>query len=553
MKSIEIFLPPSRIERHLKEGSWPGFTIPALAQRGLRAFPDKTFIVDSRRRVTYREFDLMAKKISLNLLQAGVTKGDIVGVGLPNRAEFLAMMVAANQIGAVYAPFSYQFREADLGFFVPFVEPAAVAIPFQFRGFEYLPVYKALRDKVPSLRHILVSDAPQDNLGDGVFSLDKVLQQPIDYDYAEDCLQRYRPSPLDLCAIQLTSGTTGKPKGAMHLHETWISSALHQWWQLGVRPEDIMLNVHPLFGAAGLTHTSAMMYFKASMVFMDRFTAPEALELMQREKVSILVGVAAHFIDLLNCPDFDRYDLSSLRLVFSAGGPVAGALGRELERRTKCRVSLIWGCSETKGGSQTLLTDEDEVRLDTVGRPVPYVNLRTVDAAGKDVPPGEAGEIWVNGCSNFVGYFKDPELTREKVEDGWYKTGDVGVRDKRGNLTITGRMQDMILRGAENIYPRELEELLAKHPNIKDVAVVAAPHERLGEIACAYVIPRAGQSIVLDDIVSFLKGKIQVHKIPERLEVVQEFPRTDAGKVMKDKLKEDVNRKVQKERAAPKP
>ena len=549
MKSIDILLPPARIEKHTNEGSWLGFTLSDLLQRAVNAFPDKTFIVDSRRRVTYREFDLMTKKLSLSLLQTGVKKGDIVGVGLPNRVEYLATVLATTRIGAIYVPFSYQFREADLEFFLSFVEPVAVVAPFEFRGFEYLPVYKALREKVRSLKHILVTDAPSEALGEGILSLDEIFQRPLDHDRTEDYLKPLHPSSLDLCVIQLTSGTTGKPKGVMHIHETWISSAVHQWAQLAVRPDDILLNLHPLFGAASLTHTTAMLHNKAGIVFMDRFRGEEALKLMEREKVTILAGVAAHFIDMLNVPDFETYDLSSLRLAFSAGGPVAGAVAKEVEKRMKCRVSLIWGTSEIKGGTQTLLTDEDDIRLGTVGRPVPYMDIMIVGAAGEELPPGQPGEVWVKGCSSFVGYFKDLDRTQETTKDGWFKTDDVGIMDEHRNLTITGRMQDMILRGGENIYPREIEELLAQHPKIQEAAVVGVPDKRLGEMACAYVVLRTGETMILEDIVSFLKGKIQPHKIPERLEIAEEFPRTDAGKVLKDKLREDVCNKLRKEKA----
>jgi len=285
------------------------------------------------------------------------------------------------------------------------------------------------------------------------------------------------------------------------------------------------------------------------VITMDRFSGEEALKLVEKERVTLIGGVAAHLIDMLNAPNFNKYDLSSLRLVYSVGGPVTAALAREVEERMNCRINLLWGSSEATGHTQTLLTDSDEIRLSTVGRPVPHMEVKAIDAEGRDVPLGEVGELLVRGPNNFVGYYNNPKLNEETInKDGWFRTGDLGIFDKNGNLRIVGRVKDMILRGGENIYSREIEELLAKHPKVKDVAIVGAPHERLGEIVCACVIPRVGEILTLDGVISFLKGKIEIHKVPERVEVMDRFPMTDAGKVIKAKLREIINDKIRKEK-----
>lgn len=554
MKTNEIYLSAERIDRHIREGSWPGLLWSDLAERAARAFPNKTACIDARGRYTYTQFTDMVNKISLALIEAGVGRGDVVGVGLASSAEYMASVLGITQIGGVYVPFSYQFREADLEPLAGFTEPAAVIVPFEFRGFQYIPMYHSLQKKLKgNPKTILVSGAPAGTAGGDVVSLDDVLKKPLDAAYAADYLRRTRPSPMDLAAIQFTSGTTGRPKGAMHTHDTWISGAIWQWGQLAVRPDDIMMNLHPLFGAAGLTHTTAMLYNKSTIIFPDKFDPEDALRTMEKEEATILVGVAAHFIDILNHPNFGKYDLSHLRLCYSVGGPVTSTLAKQVEEKMGCRISLLWGASEFKGGTQTLLTDHDDTRLTTVGRVVPYMEIKAVDPSGKEVPNGQPGELLARGCSSFVGYYKDPDITKSCVDaEGWFHTGDVGVFDKLGNLTVTGRIKDMISRGGEKIYPKDIEDLLAAHPRIKDCAIVAAPHPRLGEMACAYIIPKKpGDCLTVEDLLTFLKGKIQTHKIPERVEMTDLFPKTDAGKVIKDKLKADVRAKMVKEGKIP--
>ena len=531
---IKSNLTRDRIEKYTREGTWLGLTLSSLVDKAAQTFPGKVFMTDSRRKVTYKEFDLITRRLALGLHRMGVKKGDLVGIQLPDRIEYFAMVVAAARIGALYVPFNHQFRQLDLIPLLEFCKPVVITIPSKFRNFDYLPLYRELRSKFPWLKYILVSNGEVETGEDGIVSLERMMETPLEEEYPDGYLKEFMPDPNDLCFILLTSGTTAIPKGVMHTHNTWICGCLNQWAQLAIRPDDVLLNLYPMFGTSAQVHMTAILYHRASVITMDRFSGEEALKLVEKERVTLIGGVAAHLIDMLNAPNFNKYDLSSLRLVYSVGGPVTSALAREVEERMNCRIDLLWGSSEATGHTQTLLTDPDEIRLSTVGRPVPYMEVRAIDAEGRDVPPGEVGELLVRGPNNFVGYYNNPKLNEETIDkDGWFRTGDMGIFDKNGNLRIVGRVKDMILRGGENIYSREIEELLAKHPKVKDVAIVGAPDERLGEIVCACVIPRMGEIVTLDEVVSFLKGKIEIHKIPERVEVMDRFPMTDAGKVIK--------------------
>lgn len=538
-----------RIEKHTREGTWLGLTLSALVDRAAQTFADKVFMTDSRRKVTYKEFDIITRRLALGLHRIGVKKGDLVGVQLPDRIEYMAMVVAAARIGALYVPFNHQFREVDLVPLLEFCKPILMTVPLKFRNFDYLLLYRDLRSRFSWLKYVLVSDGVSKTDEDGMVSIERMIETPLEEENSDGYLEKLMPDPNDLCFVLLTSGTTAIPKGVMHTHNTWICGCLNQWAQLAIRPDDVLLNLYPMFGTSAQVHMTAILYHRASVVTMDRFSGEEALKLVAKERVTIIGGVAAHLIDMLNAPNFSKYDLSSLRLVYSVGGPVTSALARQVEERMSCRISLLWGSSEATGHTQTLLTDPDEIRLSTVGRPVPYMEVKAIDVEGKEVPPGEVGELLIRGPNNFVGYYNNPRLNEETIDkDGWFRTGDMGIFDQGGSLRIVGRVKDMILRGGENIYSREIEELLAKHPKVKDIAIVGAPNERLGEIVCACVIPKEGEIVTFDEVVSFLKGKIEIHKIPERVEVMDRFPMTDAGKVIKAKLREIIADKVRRKR-----
>lgn len=522
-------------------------TFQDLLDRAVKAFPDKTFIVDSKREITYRQFDLEVRRLALNLLKLGLRKEDLVSVQLPSRIEHFVAMMAIMRIGAIHMPLSPRIGRGDLERLTSLGSPAAAFIPDEFGGAKYLPIYKELRSKLPGLRHILVAGGGKEDYGEGILSFDKLVGEPLEKDYPENYLDRRRPSPTDLCLIQLTSGTTGWPKGSMHNHETCLSGPI-LGYQIAAQPDDVSLCFPPAFHTGGTTVFTLALFYKNSIIIMDRFRAEEALRLIDQRGVSMLFGVPTHFADMLNTPNFEKYNLRSLRFALSMATLLPPALASKMEKRLGCHVHIYYALTESKAsGSFVLLTEQNEqVRYNTLGSPTPYTQIKIVDDAGMKVAQGKPGEILIKGPGTFVGYYNNPELTREGFDkDGYFRTGDLGAFDEWGNLKMTGRKKDMIIRGGENIYPKEIEDELLKHPRIKDVAIVGAPDERLGEIICACIVPEAGEVVTLEELVSFLRGKIETHSLPEMVKIMGSFPRTESGKVLKARIKQEISSESQ--------
>ena len=543
--AIKTNLTDERIERHLREGSWLNKTHGDFLDRRAQAWPDKIAIIDSRSRVTNGELDLLVTRLALGFLELGIKKEDIVGIMVPNRIEYVASLLALSKIGAVSMPINYDFRREDLEPLLAFSEAKAIVTVSMFKGRSIPSVIEELRPRLKSLKHVIV-DGPE--FPEDMISFNKLVSNPIDKEYRRSYLEQFRPHPNDIHLMLLTSGTTATPKGVLHTYNTWASGGYRIGMTAALRPDDVCLILYPFFGASGNITLTASFSHGCTLAMMDIFRGDEVLKLIQEEKVTTMWGVSTHLIGILNTPDIDKYDVRSLRLIYSFGAPVSFETAKMVEEKFNCRILMIWGTSECVDHTSTLYTDVPEVLYGTVGRPVPYQEVKAMDQEGREVPEGEAGELITRGPNNFVGYFKNKELTDQVVDsDGWFHTGDVGVHDEHGNIRIIGRTTDMILRGGQNIYPREIEELLFEHPKIKDVAILAMPDKTYGERACAYVVLKEGENLTFEEMIEFLKGKIATYKLPERLEIVDRFPMTDAGKIQKVKLREDITMKLKQE------
>jgi acyl-CoA synthetase (AMP-forming)/AMP-acid ligase II len=543
--SIKTNLTDQRIEKHLTEGSWLNKTYGDFLERRVRAWPNQTAIIDSRKRVTNEELGTIVKRLALSFLEMGIKKEDIVGIMLPNRIEYIASLLALSKIGAVSMPLNYDFRSEDLEPLLAFSEAKAIITVSEFKERRVLSVIEEARPQLKDLKYVIVegSVVPED-----MISFQELINHPIEKEYRNSYLDQFKPHPNDIHLLLLTSGTTTIPKGVLHTYNTWGSGGYRIGMTAALRPDDVCLILYPFFGASGNITMTASLSHGCTLVIMDIFKGDEVLKLIEKEKVTTLWGVSTHLIGILNTPDIDKYDVRSLRLVYSFGAPVSFETAKMVEEKFNCKILMIWGTSECIDHTSTLFTDIPEVLYGTVGRPVPYQEVGVIDQDGREVSAGEAGELVTRGPNNFVGYFKNEELNKRVIDSGgWFHTGDAGIRDEFGNIRIIGRITDMILRGGQNIYPREVEELLFKHPKIKDAAIVAMPDQTHGEKACAYVVLKGGESLSFEEIIAFLKGKIATYKFPERLEIVDKFPMTDAGKIQKVKLREDITRKLKQE------
>ncbi|MDO8637581.1 MAG: fatty acid--CoA ligase family protein, partial [Dehalococcoidia bacterium] len=322
---------------------------------------------------------------------------------------------------------------------------------------------------------------------------------------------------------------------------------LAQKW--GLTPQDVMVSLSPVGGGPNALPFLCGVLRAAKIVMLETFNALEALRLLEKEKVTVLTSVPAILIMLANHPEFSKFNLSSIRLVVSAGAPLSYPTGLELEKKFNCPTMNVYGAIDIGITVSPLPSDSPERRLLATGKPLGG-RIKLVDEKGKEIPKGEIGEVTITGPGSASGYFKDTEATWQAWSiDGWIKTGDMGKLDEDGNLIIVGRIKDLIIRGGQNVYPIEIENILLPHPKIANVAIVAMPDPVMGEKACAYVAPKPGQTFTFDDMTSYLRQKnIASFKIPERLEILERLPMLpDVEKVDKKTLRQDIANKLKAE------
>jgi non-ribosomal peptide synthetase component E (peptide arylation enzyme) len=453
--------------------------------------------------------------------------------------------LALSAIGAVYTTIPLQSRQAEWGHLLKATDAVAMVIPVQHGGFDFVAMGQSLKAAYPSLKHIFVrdGDAPA-----GTISIEAAFHEDMESKYPPGYIHRLRPKAGMLRQIMSSSGTTGAPKltQATYYPSMFIYRTLAERFRMGVN--DVVLIISP--GGPGGVVALPSLISGAKMVFMERFDAEAALKLADREKATIIAGTATQFIKMAEVDNIKRrYDLSDLRLVTNAAASLPPEIAQRIERQLGVRVMNIFGTTDAGVPASTSVEDPPELTIRTAGKALPGVEFRIVDDEGKDLPPGQMGEIVWRGSCMYNGYYKNPSLNRTKYQDGWYFSGDLGSLDSQGYLTIGVRKDYTINRGGQKISPAEIEELLYLHPAVKEVVVVPMPDRVLGQKACAYVVPRMGASLTFGEMVQFLKSQgIAVYKLPERLEIMHEFPVSGGiPRVMRSSLIADVTGKLKKE------
>lgn len=427
------------------------------------------------------------------------------------------------------------------------VNAVGVVIPWTFREFDYFEMIQAIRPRLPKLRHIFTVD---DRAPEGVISIKEMVKKPLEKKYPRGYLDRKKCKADEFSLIAPTSGTTGLPK----FIESPISSRIYMGKvfieRFGLTDEDIIGVFCPAVGGPNHPTYFSAPIVSAKVVMLEHFSSEEAFKLIEKEKISFASVVPAQLAIMVRDPMHKEYDLSSLRLFNCSGAALAPQVGMEVEEKLGCPIVQTYGAMDSGGMTLHSFYDNAEVRLFTIGKPAGGNEVKLVDDAGKEVPKGSPGEILVRGPTLVSGYYDDPETTRQVwTRDGWYKTGDLGTFDESGNLVIVGRKKEIIIRGGQNIYPVEIENLLVSHPKVSNVAVVKMPDPVMGEKACAYVVPKQGQDFTFDDMVSFLKkNAVAAYKLPERLEIVGALPMVAEGqKVDKKVLEKDIGEKLKAE------
>jgi len=371
------------------------------------------------------------------------------------------------------------------------------------------------------------------------FDLRRFLDNDAEPEASEAELKRHRPGGNDLARVLFTSGTTGDPKAVMHTHNSTACSARFHNRDYGITAKSVILLFLPVGLNWGFVKTLQAIQAGCKLVYMDVFRAEEALKLIERERATHFASAPAGLAALLNAPNFGTTDLSSIETVITGGASCPIELIRQWRAKVPGHLLELYGMAEAGGQSCTLLSDDPEAVSGTVGRPHTEMGMKIVDESDREVAAGTVGEILSIGPSLMMGYYNNPDANaRSFTADGWFRTGDLGVLDERGYLRIPGRRKEMIIRGGANIYPREIEEVLFKHPKILDAAVVGIPDARLGERTCACIVPRPGATLSASEVVDFLRDKIATYKLPERVEFLAQLPRTPTGKVQKGPLRE---------------
>jgi non-ribosomal peptide synthetase component E (peptide arylation enzyme) len=534
MPSLETRLTPTLIERYTRSGHWGTETFYSVLAQRAAAHPDRIAMIDHHGRVTYGELLRRVDDMAAGLADIGVGRGDVVTIQLPNWAEFAYVFFACERVGAVANQIGPDYRSREVEYILRFSESCVYVCPASFRGFDYVAMIEELRPRLPDLRSVCV-------LGGEPSATTTRLDDLIDGKRRAADFKPIQMGADDVMRMAFTSGTTGNPKGVTHSFNTTLPAARILNDAMHVTEDDVLLAYLPVGLNWGyLTLLQAIMV-GARVVLLDRFSARGALELIERERVTFIPSAPASLIAMLNDPELERFDLSSLRVVITGGASCPVETIRAYRQKIPGHLIELYGMLETGFHTFTRLTDDPEAVTGTIGRAADGMGLRLIDADGRDVPPGAEGEIAAEGPSVHLGYHKNPAANTELfTADGWFRTGDLGQFDGAGNVRIVGRLKEMINRGGKKFFPREIEEILYTHPKILHAAIVGVPDPRLGERNCLCVIPRPGASLTLEEAVDYLKGDVATYKLPEELEVFADFPFTPTGKIQRHALTRDV-------------
>ncbi len=542
MIAIETTLTRERVEACTRSGAWPDTTLGDYLDRWVSAHPRKVAAVDAVHRLSYEDLARQADRIAHGLQALGVAPGAAVACQLPNWTELLLMILAANRLGAPLTPIPPIYRANELRFILGLLEAPVLVIPETFRNHAYVPMVAGLRAELPRLEHIFVARGTP---GAGMRPFADLAEMAWEARPGRRALAGTAPNAVT--EIIFTSGTTGEPKGVMHTANTILAIVLPLVDRLRFTDRDVAIMASTIGHQTGYLYGMTLpLVVGGQMVWMDLWNAAEAARLIEIHGCTYTMGATPFLQDLTYTPALGAHNTSSLRLFISAGAPIPRVLVRDAREHLRCAISAGWGMTENGLVTCNGLEDPEEKVCGTDGGLLPGMALQVVDEADRPLPAGTEGHLLVRGAAQFVGYFKRLDYTRRcHTADGWFRTGDRALLDADGYVSITGRSKDIIIRGGENIPVAEVENLLFAHPKVANVAVVAMPDPRLQERACAFVIPQAGETVTLDDLVAYLEARqVAKYKWPERLEVVSEFPLTPSGKIQKFRLRQAVAEKL---------
>jgi fatty-acyl-CoA synthase len=516
-------------------------------------------------RYTYRQLKDYVDRLAAALIGLGLEKGDRAGIWSPNNAQWALAQFATACAGIILVNINPAYRTSELEYTLNKVGVRALIAPERFKTSDYADMLESLAPEIrthdatrelaaarlPRLKRVIqIGGTPRP----GWIGFDSLADRATPHDSAVLAERARGLRPDDPINIQFTSGTTGLPKGATLSHRNILNNGFFVGEAVGLQAGDRLCIPVPLYHCFGmvmgnlgcLTHGATMIYAS------DAFDPLAVLQTVERERCTALYGVPTMFIAELSHPDFERYDLSSLRTGCMAGSPCPIEVMKQIIEKMHMRdVTIAYGMTETSPVSfQSSGTDSVARRVSTIGRVQPHLECKGIDGDGRTVAVGVPGELCTRGYSVMLGYWEDPSKTAETIDaDGWMHTGDMITIDDEGYGNVVGRLKDLVIRGGENVYPREVEEYLYRHPKVEDVAVVGIPDEKFGEAICAWVRVRPGETLTEAELQDFCRGQIAHYKVPKYIRIVDAFPLTVTGKVQKFLIRENMVAELKLRRA----
>ena len=517
-------------------------TIPGLIDFAVDRFGDQEGFVEGRKnaavRLTFAELASEVDVAARAFIGAGIEPGDRICVWAPNGLRWLLAALGAYRAGAIVVPLNTRFKGPEAAYVL---RTAGVRMLFTVTDFldtDY-PALLAGENAVESLEHVVIISG---TVGDANVSWESFIAGGADVPLAVVLARSAAVQPDDISDIMFTSGTTGRPKGAMIRHRASVKGFNAWATVVGLRPGDRYLIVNPFFHTFGLkAGIIACLVKGATIVPQPVFDVPQVMERIPEERITMLPGPPSIYQTILDHPRRADFDLSSLRLAVTGAAPVSVELIRRMREELQFETVVTgYGLTESTGIITMCRHDDpDETIAHTSGRAIPGVEVRLVDDEGNDVEVGQPGEIWARGYNVMAGYFGNADATAEAIDgDGWLATGDIAVQDAQGNVDITDRKKDMFIMGGFNAYPAEIENALAGYPGVSQVAVIGVPDHRMGEVGKAYIIARPGATVVPEEVIAWSRANMANYKVPRFVEIVDSLPMNASGKVLKGELRQ---------------
>lgn len=518
------------------EGKTFGQILDGLA----RDVPDKEMIVFNGERMTYGQFYQKVITVAMALKKLGIKKGDKVAALFPNCPDFFVVQQAVLYIGAVFVLLSTRYREYELSYMLKHSKAKCLFTIDKYLKADFIDIIEKIRPELPSLEFCFV-------MGSEVPLWGKPFQEALDLgrDLDEKLLREDLPEYDDTASILYSSGSTGQPKGILMTHRAFIFGALQVARRLRITSDDVSLMIVPCSHTlcAFIQFPNALMG-RCRIVMLETFEAGQALEMYNKEKISLIYGVPTMFVLMLEHENFAKTDFSSSRAGYTGGAIIPEELMLNVKNKMNCKLVSVYGLSECGACTMNDVEDDDSLKIGTVGSPLDGVDIIIADDNHVKLPVNEVGEVCLKGPNLFSGYYEQPELTKEAYDpNGYFCTGDLGKYLENGMIAIVGRKKEMIIRGGFNVYPAELEEQIRLIDGVQSVAVVGLPDKVMGEKIVACIIPSPGSTITDKEIIAYCKGRMANYKVPNVVVIMDEFPLTALGKVQKFKMIEALEAK----------